>query len=216
MESFWINWILLIGIFGMAVLSPGPDFIVAVRNSISYSRKIGIITAMGFALGVCVHVTYTLFGIAALIAQSIILFNILKYAGAAYLFYMGVRALLSKGFKDNKKNVQRSSKTVKNAFMSPLQALWSGFLTNILNPKATLFFLAVFSQFVGPATSMTVQITYAGTCVALTGIWFSLVAIILTNPKIKTIFMRWTKWIDRICGTLLIALGIKLVLTKAV
>lgn len=216
MESFWINWVLLAGIFSMAVISPGPDFIVAVRNSITHSRKIGIITAIGFALGVCVHVTYTLFGLATLIAQSVLLFNLLKYAGAAYLFYMGVRALLSKGYQEDKKGVQASSNTQTKTSMSSLQALWSGFLTNILNPKATLFFLAVFSQFMGPGTPVPAQIAYAGTCVAITGIWFSIVAIVLTNPKIKIMFMRCTKWIDRICGVLLIALGIKLVLTKTV
>lgn len=211
MDIFWINWLLLFMVFGLPLISPGPDFIVAVRNSILYSRKIGIITAIGFMLGVCVHITYTLFGIATIISQSVILFNMLKYAGAAYLVYIGVKALRSKGFEHE----NGTSKKKRATTMSPLGALWSGFLTNTLNPKATLFFLAVFSQFIGPETTMTTQLVYGATCVIMTGIWFTIVAVVLTNPKIKAIFLRFTKWIDRVCGSLLIALGIKLALSKA-
>lgn len=211
MDIFWFNWLLLFVVFGLPLISPGPDFIVAVRNSILYSRKIGIITAMGFMLGVCVHITYTLFGIAAVISQSVILFNILKYAGAAYLFYIGIKALRSKGFEqENGKSKKQRATTMGN-----FGALWSGFLTNVLNPKATLFFLAVFSQFIGPETSMTTQLIYGGTCVIMTGVWFTIVAVVLTNTKIKSAFLRFTKWIDRVCGCLLIALGIKLALSKA-
>jgi RhtB (resistance to homoserine/threonine) family protein len=208
MENIFLNWILLVGIFGMALASPGPDFVVAVRNAILHSRKAGIYTAIGFALGVSVHVTYTLIGIAALIAQSVMLFTILKFAGAAYLFYMGFKALQSKGYSEPTQTQIRQA-------MSPLQALWSGFLTNVLNPKATLFFLSIFSQFIGTETTVGVHIFYALTCVVMTALWFSFVAIVLTNPKIKAVFLRFTKWIDRVCGGLLIALGIKLVLTKA-
>ena len=212
MDIFWLNWALLIGIFGMAVASPGPDFVIAVRNSVLYSRKIGILTAIGFALGVCIHISYTLFGIAALISQSVILFSILKYAGAAYLFYIGIKSLRSTGYQQD-----TADKTgqPKKSEMSPWQALWCGFLTNVLNPKATLFFLAVFSQFIGPQTPLAAQLTYGATCIIMTGLWFSIVAIVLTNPKVKAAFLRFTKWIDRICGCLLIGLGIKLALSRA-
>jgi len=211
MDVFWIKWFLLFAVFGLPLISPGPDFIVAVRNSILYSRKIGIITAIGFMLGVCVHITYTLFGIAAIISQSVILFNILKYAGAAYLIYIGIKALRSKGFEHENTN----SKKKKPAQMGSLGALWSGFLTNVLNPKATLFFLAVFSQFIGPETTMATQLIYGSTCAIMTGVWFTIVAVVLTNPTIKATFLRFTKWIDRVCGSLLIALGVKLALSKA-
>ena len=212
MESLWLNWFLLVGIFSMALASPGPDFVIAVRNSILYSRKIGIFTALGFAAGVLVHMTYTLFGFAVLISQSVILFSLIKYAGAAYLFYIGIQALRSKGFEQN--NIEGKRKAKSN--MTVKKALWSGFLTNVLNPKATLFFMAVFSQFISPTTTIPTQIFYAGTCVVMTGIWFSIVAIVLTNPKIKATFLKFTKWIDRVCGCLLIGLGIKLALSKAI
>lgn len=208
--DIFLNWCLLFVVFGLPLISPGPDFVVAVRNSIIYSRKAGLWTALGFALGVVIHVTYTLFGIATLIAQSVLLFNILKYAGAVYLLYIGYKSLRSVGFdKSFSKDREKQKMDI-----SALQAIRSGFLTNLLNPKATLFFLAVFSQFITPETTLTVQLLYGATCVIMTAIWFSIVAIILTNRKVKATFMQFTKWIDRLCGVVLITLGIKLALTK--
>lgn len=212
METIWLNWFLLISIFTMALASPGPDFVIAVRNAIVHSRRIGIFTAIGFALGVSIHMIYTLFGLAAIISQSIVLFNLIKYIGAAYLLYIGIQALRSNGFDGDTKEFTRPAKTKK---MTARRALLSGFITNVLNPKATLFFLAVFSQFITPETPFSVQFFYAGTCVVMTGLWFSLVAIVLTNPLIKAKFLKFTKWIDKVCGVLLIGLGIKLALTKA-
>lgn len=213
MELVLTNWILLGGVFFLALISPGPDFVVAIRNSVLYSRWTGIFTAIGFALGVAVHCTYVLFGIAALIAQSLLLFNIIKYVGAAYLFYMGYKALKSQGsspdmIRDIKKNQVRDD-------LSMLSALWSGFLTNLLNPKATMFFMAVFAQFIDADTSMGIQVLYAGTCVTMTMLWFSGVSLFLTLPPIKRGFFAISKWIDRVCGCLLIGLGVKLALTKS-
>lgn len=208
--DIWINWIILVSVMGIAVISPGPDFVMIVRNSVLYSRKAGLFTAIGFSLSICVHVFYTLAGIAAIISQSILLFSLMKYAGAAYLFYIGFKALRSKGFEGNSDNV-----TVKEkADMIPLQALWSGFLTNLLNPKATLFFLAIFTQFIGPETPLSVQIFYGLTCAMIIWLWFSTVAIVLTDSRIKSIFLRASRWIDRVCGILMIGLGLRLAFTK--
>lgn len=203
-----LNWLILISIFSLALASPGPDFVVAVKNSILHSKLIGILTALGFAAGVLIHVSFAIFGIAAIISQSTFLFSVIKYAGAAYLLYIGIQSLRSSGF--NKKiNLEASKKELKN-----LQALWQGFLTNLLNPKATIFFLSVFSQFITTDTAWGTKIFYASTCVIMTFLWFSFVALVLSNPKIKEKFIKFTKWIDRVCGGLLIALAIKLALTK--
>lgn len=209
MSELWLNWILLVSIFGIAVIAPGPDFVIAVRNAILYSRKAGIFTAAGFALGVCVHIFYTLVGIAAVISQSIVLFSLIKYAGAAYLFYIGFKALKSKGFQADSTD---SAPEKRN--LSAGQALWSGFLTNLLNPKATLFFLAIFTQFIGPQTPLAAQMFYGLSCALMTFGWFSLVTLVLTNPRLKSIFLRASRWIDRICGTLMIGLGLRLAFTK--
>jgi RhtB (resistance to homoserine/threonine) family protein len=210
LDSIWINWFLLTSIFSLALISPGPDLVVAIRNSVLGSRKAGLLTALGFAAGVSIHMTYTLVGLAAIIAKSVILFSILKYAGAAYLLYMGYKALRSKGFDKSEVSNLSGHKEISNK-----KAFMAGFITNVLNPKATVFFLAVFSQFITPETPMSVQFFYASTCVLMTGLWFSIVALALTNRRIKNKFLSFSKTIDRICGGFLIALGLKLALSKA-
>ncbi|MCB1559227.1 MAG: LysE family translocator [Alphaproteobacteria bacterium] len=207
------QWLTLIVVFSVAVISPGPDFVMAVRNSIIFSRRAGIWTAIGFALGVLVHVTYTIFGISAIIAQSVLLFNLIKWAGALYLIYFGIKALQSKGM--GKKAVEdATSGHLRNNNMSDFQALRSGFLTNCLNPKATLFFLAIFSQIISPETPVLWQIIYGLTCAIMVFIWFALVALILNQGPIRNAFLKATKWIDKTCGALLIALGVKVAISQ--
>lgn len=205
-----LNWILLVGIFSLALMSPGPDFVIAVKNSVIGSRKEGLFTALGFSLGVMIHMTYTLIGLATIIAKSVVLFSIIKYAGAAYLFYIGYKSIRSKGFDKITVNNLKGHKKI-----SSKKALLTGFLTNILNPKATLFFLSVFSQFITIETPISVQVLYASTCVIMTGLWFSIVSILLTNKHIKNKFLSFSKVIDKLCGGFLIALGLKLALSKA-
>ena len=120
----------------LAVMSPGPDFALVSRNSFAYSRRAGVFSAMGIALGLGVHVIYSLVGIGLLISQSIVVFSIIKYIGAAYLIYLGVRSLLSK------KKTATAEVLAEKPDITKLAALKQGFLTNTLNPKVTLFFLA--------------------------------------------------------------------------
>lgn len=199
---------MLIGIFSVALASPGPDFVMAVRNSVLYSRRTGIMTAVGFGLGVGVHVTYCLGGLAIVIAKSVLLFSILKYIGAAYLFYVGWKALRSSGFSSS--DIGAAEKPV----MSDFAAIRGGFITNVFNPKATMFFLALFTQIIDPAEPLTIQFVYGLTCVVMTMLWFTVVATVLTAPAIRAQFLKISKWIDRVCGALFIALGVKLVMTK--
>ncbi|MDB5477614.1 MAG: Lysine exporter protein, partial [Alphaproteobacteria bacterium] len=155
------------------------------------------------------HVAYCLGGLALVIAKSVLLFSILKYIGAAYLFYIGFQALHSQGFSE-------AGVITPNAppVMSDRAALRSGFITNLFNPKATLFFLALFTQILNPDGTLLHRSIYGFTCVIMTFLWFSVVATILTTPRIKAQFLRFSKWIDRICGAALIALGIRLAVTK--
>lgn len=204
---YLLQWVALAGIFFLALMSPGPDFVVAVRNSIVHSRRIGIFTALGFALGVLIHIAYAVIGIAAIISQSILLFNIIKYAGAAYLIYLGFQALRSKGM--GKKAVDNALSQKAKRKMTDLKALRSGFITNVLNPKASLFFLAIFTQVVEPTTPILWQIAYGVSFAIMTFFWFALVATVLTQGPVRNLFLKATKWIDRVCGSVLIALGIK-------
>ena len=118
----------------VALVSPGPDFVVSCRNTLMYSRSIGIYTAVGFGLGICVHISYAGFGLSWLISNNELIFTIIKYLGAFYLMSIGFQSLRSFQSQISQETVTVSSR------ISPFRAIRIGFITNVLNPKATLFF----------------------------------------------------------------------------
>ena len=134
--STYLNEFLLV-IFAMflAVISPGPDFAMVLKQSITYGRRSSIYTSIGIGLGIGVHVIYTLLGIGLIISKSIILFTIIKFLGAGYLIYLGYQSLKSKGLKIEE------NKDIEIKDMSKMKSFSMGFLCNALNPKATIFFI---------------------------------------------------------------------------
>jgi RhtB (resistance to homoserine/threonine) family protein len=192
----------------LAVISPGPDFIMAVKNSLQYSRKTGIYTAVGFGLGITCHLIYCLAGIALIISQSILLFNTIKLLGAAYLIYIGIKAITGKSSKLN------FSQEEKRADISPLKAIRMGFLTNVLNPKATIFFLGLFTIVISPNTPWQTLMLASIIMIINTTLWFSLVAIFFTHPRIRRIFDRFQNAFNKVFGGLLILLGLRIAITE--
>jgi RhtB (resistance to homoserine/threonine) family protein len=188
----------------LAVASPGPDFIVVTKNSLSYSRRVGVYTAVGVALGIAVHITYCLLGIALVISQSIIIFSIFKYIGAAYLIWIGYKGLRTKAKPEVEIDLENNKKD-----LSIRTAIRSGFLVNVLNPKATLFLLAVFTQVIDPETPKFIQTLYGVEMVVATFVWFALVSSIFSNKLMKSKITRFSHWIDRVGGAVMITLGIK-------
>ncbi len=193
----------------MGLMSPGPDFVVCLKNTLKYSRAAGIWTALGFACGALIHVTYCILGLALIISQSIMLFNVIKWIGAAYLIYIGIKALLAKS------EAKLELKTTKSKQTLPAFKAWqSGFLTNILNPKATLFFLGVFSVVIPPETSMTLYVAIAALIFGMTFSWFSFVATVMTLKPVRRQFLKIETWLDKVFGGLLILLGLKVATAK--
>lgn len=208
--DFFLIWLGFAAIMFLAAASPGPDFVISIRNAVLHSQRAGLYTALGIGLGIGVHLTYSILGIAALISQSVFLFNLIKYAGAAYLCYVGIKALRSKGYENQAivgDETQRTDITAR-------KALWQGFLTNLLNPKATLFFLALLPQFMTPETALSEKLIFGITAAAVPTLWFMSVSIVLNQRAIRRAFMKSAKWIDRVCGGLFIALGVRLALSK--
>lgn len=200
------EWIAVITITLLAVISPGPDFAMVTRNSLLLSRRAGVGTALGIALGVLVHVTYTLVGVGLLIQQSMVLFQVLKLVGAAYLIYLGVKML----------RTQASTPQADHAAaaLSDAAALRTGFLTNVLNPKTTVFIVSLFMQVVQPDTPLPVQIGY-GAFIALThAAWFSLVALCFSAGAVRARLLAVRHWIDRAFGGLLVGLGLLLAVAR--
>ncbi len=192
----------------LAVMSPGPDFFMALKNSITYSRKTGIYTAIGFGLGIAVHIFYSLAGLALIISQSIIIFNTIKYIGVLYLIYIGIQSFRSK----------RSTITIKKNApkedIASYKAIRMGFLTNVLNPKATLFFLSLFTLVVSPDTHTTTLIIISLIMIFDTMLWFSLVAIFITHTRVRQAYSRYQKAIEKVFGGILIIIGLKIALSK--
>jgi RhtB (resistance to homoserine/threonine) family protein len=186
----------------LAAMSPGPDFVMCVKNSVTYSRKIGIFTGIGIGLGLSIHITYCMAGVGLIISKSHFIFNIIKISGAIYLIYMGIKSFLA---KRSKVNVEENQK-IKN--LSAWGAIKSGFLTNILNPKATLFFLALFSMVIGPQVPGTVKIIISLIMILTAIIWFTIVAFLFSHSWVRTKFLRFEKAINALFGGLLITLGI--------
>ena len=196
------EFLLVASIHLLAVMSPGPDLAMVMRNSLTFSRKVGIWTAIGIGVGIAVHVAYSLLGIGFLISQSILLFNIIKIAGALYLIYMGVQMLRSQSTFEHE-NYKKEKKEI-----SSWDSFKIGFLTNVLNPKATLFFLAVFSQVIAPTTSNGIKLLYGVEMMIVTALWFVLVALFLTTPAVERVFSKCVAWVERIMGGLVILLGL--------
>lgn len=193
----------------LAVASPGPDFILVTKNTLTLSKRSGMYTAMGLGLGILVHTAYSLLGIGILISKSIVLFNTIKYLGAAYLLYIGFSAL----FHRSSTQCQESA-AEKVSDISPLEALRMGFLCNVLNPKASLFFLALFTQVIDPATPMGLQIFYGAYMGFATFIWFAFVAQFLSIGMIKRQFEKIQSGFTRVMGAALMALGVKVALSS--
>ncbi|MEU6671433.1 LysE family transporter [Streptomyces sp. NPDC046727] len=186
----------------LAVIAPGADFAMIVRNSYLYGRRTGLLAATGVAAGVLVHVTYTMLGVGLLIASSTFLFTVIKLIGAAYLVYIGVRTFRTRG--EVKVDLEHKAE------LTPLAALRTGFLTNVLNPKTTLFVVSTFAQVVSPGTPVYQQVGY-GLFMSLAHlVWFGVVALFFSQERMRTLMLRVQKVLNKVIGSVLAGLGISL------
>nr|WP_184044625.1 LysE family transporter [Roseospira visakhapatnamensis] len=199
------------GINLIAVLSPGPDFVITLRNALIHGVRAGLLTAVGIALGLSVHVLYTLAGLSLLIAQSVVLFSVVKLLGAAYLIWMGLQAIRAR---------PRDPSADAAAGASGPDRRWrggivSGFLTNVLNPKAALYMLALFTQIIDPATSTLEKGLYGLTLMVESLLVFGLLALLIGQPAVRRAYGGAAHWIDRALGAVFIGLGVRLALARA-
>jgi len=212
MDSLFFQYLpSILGLAGLnmiALISPGPDFAVIVKNSLIYSRKTALLTALGIALGIMVHVTYTLLGLGVVIKESVWLFHGLKYLGAGYLIYIGFKGLKAKKAALALGNVHHSRD------IPAISAIRSGFLTNALNPKCMLFIMSLFTVVI-PLDTPTFIMTIYGMIIFLeTLAWFSFVAFCLSGKRTREKFNAVGHWIERITGGILVMLGAKLTFIK--
>lgn len=192
----------------LAVILPGPDFAITVRNSVRYGYFIGCLTALGIGVGISVHVLYTLIGVGIIIQQSAWLMLLFRIGGALYLIYLGWNLL----------RVQPSSPhdvLEKDSLpaLTGRQAFMTGFMTNALNPKATIFFLAIFTTLVSSTTPIQVQVLYGVWMCCINALWFMFVTVMFSQPMVRNKFLKMGKNFERFMGIVLIGFAIKLIFT---
>ena len=207
--DYWPTILSLTCLQIVGAVSPGPDFAVVLRNSLLYSRKTALFTALGIALGILIHITYTLMGLGFIIAKNAWLFTTFKYIGASYLFYIGYKGLRAK------KHTIALENTSQIKDISAFAAVRSGFFTNVLNPKSMLFFVSLFSVLIAPNTPAPILAVYGAIIFTVTLLWFTIVALCFSGKTVRAKFNAMGHWIERVTGGLLILLGIKLLLTPA-
>ncbi|MGW0117821.1 LysE family translocator [Streptomyces sp. NPDC003327] len=206
-----------LGVVMLAYLVPGPDFLVVLRSATEHPSK-GRAAALGAQAGLCVHMLAAATGLSLIAARSPLMYDAVTFLGAAYLVHLGARAVLTARHAARERT-HRGQPTPYAAPQDPAEpgassGRWrsgfsQGFLTNVLNPKAALFFLSILPQFVHGGGSMTRQIFFLGTLDVVIGIpyWFALVAL---ATRLRTLLARPTfrhRW-DLTTGWLFIAIGI--------
>lgn len=200
--------LLLATVCFFAMISPGPDFVVVTRNALAYPLKPALATAAGIAAGCVLHATYCLIGLAVVISQSIVAFSAIKLAGACYLVYLGIKGLRSAAGKAGQEyGIKKQQPTCGRAFLE-------GFFCNALNPKCAVFLLSLFTQFITAEATLLEKVQVATVFVLESAIYWPLLVLLLQRGNVREFMARWRQSIDRTCGALLVALGVRVALAR--
>jgi len=191
-------------------ISPGPDTVLIVSRSASQGWRAGLIAVAGIGTGVCVHIVAAALGVSALLATSATAFTLVKLAGAAYLVYLGVKMLLAKRPEQGVVATQVAAASFRSIFLQ-------GFVTNVLNPKVALFFLAFVPQFIAvDAANKALAFVILGFIFNLNGmLWCVFLAVSAGFAGSKLKVSPWVAhWLNKTIGVVFVALGVKLALAE--
>lgn len=195
------NLSLIIGVTTLCMLSPGPDLVLVISNTLRGDRRRGLLTSLGVLTGNCVHISYCLLGLGWLIANSIVAYSVLKFAGAAYLIYLGICSWRNAS--------HRARPPEAAARRQHGSAFLQGLFNNLLNPKGALFYLGVFTQVIRPDTPPLEAAVLVVAMIATSALFWLALVNTLHWPRIRNMFSTSRAWIDRVFGAVLIALGLR-------
>ena len=191
-----------------AVASPGPDFVLVSQQSFRYGRTVAIWTSGGIALGILFHVAISLTGLSLLLQSQPDLFWYLKLAASLYIGYLGFVSLISK----ESVNLQKISTEKGDRY---LKSISTGFFINVLNPKAFIFFITVFTLVINEDTGLFIKGLLGIYMSLATFIWFTFVSILLTNQIATERFKIAIPWLEKITGLFLIVLAVQIILIES-
>ncbi|RZS82397.1 RhtB (resistance to homoserine/threonine) family protein [Phyllobacterium myrsinacearum] len=215
MSHYMYEFLGLMAVFSIMIVSPGADFAIVVRQSIVHGRRSAIMTSFGIGASLLFHISYTILGLGLLVSKSLFLFGMLKWAGAAYLFYLGIKALHAPGMEASGEAPGAIAGDAGEKNISDWRCFLMGFVTNALNPKPVLFFLSLFSALVSHETPALVQATYGLFMATALIAWFVAVSTFFTMQSVRDRFVAWGRWFNRVTGLVFIGLGIKLATQQA-
>ncbi|MCG1048206.1 MULTISPECIES: LysE family translocator [Mycetohabitans] len=193
--------VVVLGLF----LIPGPAVLLVLTRTVQGGRKTGVLTGLGLAAGDFIHTVFAAVGLSALLMTSALAFNIVKLVGAAYLLYLGVRAL-------RKKTADGHAPAPAAGEISPLKAFLQAVPAEVLNPKTALFFLAFLPQFVQPERGATfVQFTVLGLIFVAMSMVYTTLLVVAMRPLARLVAkLHWLRrWQQKIIGVIFISLGLK-------
>jgi threonine/homoserine/homoserine lactone efflux protein len=207
---YWAEFFTIAIAHLFAVASPGPDFAVVMRQCITGGTRSGLWTSFGVGTGILLHVSYCLLGVALLLSSSPGLFDTVKIVAALYLLYLGLQSLRA-SFKPAVPATQTGFATG----LRPIRAFLLGFFTNGLNPKATLFFLALFTLVIDPGTPLGIQIVYGIYLALATFAWFASLSLLMGRQDVRGFVLKAGVWFERGMGIILLALAAQLLLSRS-
>jgi RhtB (resistance to homoserine/threonine) family protein len=189
-------------------MSPGPDFIVVMKNAIAGGKKAWLLTTLGISSGILVHATYCILGLGVIITKSILLFQTIKIAWALYLLYLSYALLKAK------KTTQKDVVAMQTVAKTPREYIKEWFLVNLLNPKATIFILSLFTQVITPTSGRAMKFALGWEIFLITATWFSLVSYGINTNFIKRKIHSIKFYLEKVMWGILTLLGLKVLLSK--
>jgi len=212
MSQYLLEFAGLMAVFSLVIVAPGADFAVVVRQAVVQGRGAAIWTSVGIGLSLLFHLSYTILGLGLIVAHSLLAFAVIKWAGAAYLVFLGLKSWHAPAFQ-----LATADQTRRCAArpMAPWRSLALGFATNALNPKPVLFFLSLFSTLVSHETPMAVQAVYGLSMAGALIAWFVAVSVFFTVPAVRARFTAVGRLFNKVIGAAFIGLGLKLAAAEA-
>ena len=198
--------IIITSVHLLAAASPGPDFGLVSQQTLSNGKRAGLLCSIGIALGLSVHILYSAFGLAAVIANSSSALWLIKLLGGSYLIYLGINGLRAKA--------RSGEATTAVANQTALKTIGLGFLCNALNPKAPIYFISLFTIVLSQNTPAEHLLIYGIWMMVLQFAWFSFLTLLLSRPMVTDRFQALGHWIDRVAGGAMLLLGIKVLVSR--